>query len=229
MRVLDHSIWYVIYEVLLNPQVLLDALEQEYNSEQNEQVRNQVDFLNNQIRELKHEDEKLYKAYLADAFDETEYAEQRSHITNQLQTLSAEIGRIEAGLIRPEQYEDRKQEILAICQSAKISGLTFDTPFEVKQRIIRTIVDKITLNTNEGWYELEGVINGQYLFNNNDNSDGESNESGSQNNTNNGFERSQNKSNTQAFSSHKHPGQVRLNVKSNIVPKGKFSVCTWAR
>lgn len=229
MRILDHSIWYVIYEVLLNPQVLIDALEKEFNSEQNEQIRNQVDFLNNQIRELKLEDEQLYKAYLADAFDETEYAEHRSHITNQLQTLSVEIERIEEGLIRPEQYEERKQEILAICQSAKISGLAFDTPFEVKQRIIRTIVDKITLNANEGWFELEGVINGQYLFNNNDNIDGEANESGSQNNTNHGFGRNQNQSNTQAYSSGRPGRQVRLHVKSNIVPKGKFPVYTWTR
>lgn len=228
MRVLDHSIWYVIYEVLLNPQVLLDALEKEYNSEQNEQVRNQVVFLNNQIRELKHEDEKLYKAYLADAFDETEYAEQRRHITNQLQTLSAEIGRIEEGLIRPEQYEDRKQEILAICQSAKISGLAFDTPFEVKQRIIRTIVDKITLNANEGWFELEGVINGQYLFNN-DGKDGDPTDSGSQSSTHNGFGQDRNISNTQAYSSRRHGGLVRLHVKSNLVPKGKIPVYGWAR
>jgi len=228
MRILDHSIWYVIYEVLLNPQVLLDALEKEFNSEQNEQIRDQVDFLNNQIRELKLEDEQLYRAYLADAFDETEYAEQRSHITNQLQTLYAEIERIEEGLIRPEQYEERKQEILAICQNAKISGLAFDTPFEVRQRIIRTIVDQITLNANEGWFELEGVINGQYLFNNDDKV-GEPTDSGSQSSTNNGFGQNRNQSNTQAYSSRRHGGQVRLHVKSNLVPKGKIPVYGWAR
>ena len=226
MRILDHSIWYVIYEVLLNPQVLLDALEMEFNSEQNEQIRNQVDFLNNQVREMKLEDEQLYKAYLADAFDETEYAEHRSHITNQLQTLYTEIERIEKDLIRPEQYEERKQEILAICQNAKISGLAFVTPFEIKQRIIRTIVNKITLNANEGWFELEGVINGQYLFNNND---GRPNEGGTQNNSNNDIGRKQNKSNTQSYSSRKHDRLVRLHIKSNIVPKGKLLVYAWAR
>ncbi len=228
MRILDHSIWYLIYEVLLNPQILLDALEKEYNSEQNEQIRNQVDFLNNQIRELKLEDEQLYKAYLADAFDEIEYAEHRSRITNQLQTLSTELGRIEENLIHPEQYEERKQEILIICQNAKTSGLAFDIPFEIKQRIIRTIVDKITLNANEGWFELEGVINGQYLFNNDDNNEENSNESGAENNTRNGFERNRNKSNPQAFSSRVHGGQVRLHVKSNIVPKGEYPVYSWA-
>ena len=125
-----------------------------------------MEYLDSQIRELKLEDERLYRAYLADAFDETEYAEHRSLITSQLQRLQLERERLEANLMLPEQFEERKQEILVICQNTKLSGLVFDAPFEVRQRIIKTIVDKITLNANEGWFELEGVISGQYLFNN---------------------------------------------------------------
>jgi hypothetical protein len=68
-----------------------------------------------------------------------------------------------------EQFEERKQEILVMCQNAKKSGLAFDAPFDLRKRIIKTIVDKINLNANEGWFELKGVINGQYLFANNDN------------------------------------------------------------
>ena len=169
MRILDQAVWSVIYDVLLDPEIMLGALEREFNSEQNEQARNQIEFLEDQIKELKLEDERLYRAYLADAFDETEYAEQRSLITNQLQKLQAEISRIEGNVMLPEQFEERKQEILAICQNAKKSGLVFDAPFEVRKGIITTIVDKITINANEGWFELEGIINGQYLFENSEN------------------------------------------------------------
>ncbi len=229
MRILDHSIWCVIYEVLLNPRLLLDTLEKEFNSSQNEQIRNQVDFMNNQIRELKLEDEQLYKAYLADAFNETEYSEHRSHITNQIQTLQAEIGRVEENLISPEQFEERRQEILTICQNAKNSGLVFDTPLEVRQRIIRTIVDKITLNANEGWFELEGVINGQYLFDSDGNNDENSTEGGMENPPQQGPNRSRTNSNFHATSSRMHEGQVRLHLKSNMVPKGKFPIYSWAK
>lgn len=182
MRILDQAVWSVIYEVLLYPEIMLGALDREFNSEQNEQTKSQIQYLENQIRELKLEDEQLYKAYLADAFDEREYAEHRSLITNQLQKIQGELGRLEENLMSPEQFEERKQEILAICQNARSSGLVFDTPFEVRRRIIRTIVDKITLNANEGWFEIEGVINGQYLFDHseNDSNDG-SNEQGNNN------------------------------------------------
>lgn len=171
MRILDQSVWSVIYEVLLYPDIMIGALEAEFHSEQNEQTRSQIEYMENQIKELKLEDEKLYKAYLADVFDESEYAERRSFIKNQQQKLQTEMSRLEAGLMSVDQFEERKQEILMICQNAAKSGLVFDAPFEVRQRIIKTIVDKITLNANEGWFELEGIISGQYLFESN-NEDG---------------------------------------------------------
>ncbi|MCZ7547581.1 MAG: recombinase family protein [Anaerolineales bacterium] len=168
-RKLDQAVWSVIYEVLLYPDIMIEALEKEFASEQNEQTRNQIDYLESQIRELKLEDEQLYKAYLADAFDENEYAEHRSLITSQLQKLQTEIDQLAEGLMTVDQFEERKQEILALCQNAARSGLVFDAPFDVRQKIIHTIVEKITLNANEGWFEIEGVIKGQYLFDNSEN------------------------------------------------------------
>jgi site-specific DNA recombinase len=219
MRILDQSVWSVVYEVLLNPEIMLEVLEREFNCEQNEQVRSQVEFLNGQVQELKLEDEKLYKAYLADAFDEVEYSENRSMITDQLQKLQREKSRLEENLMLPAQYEERKQEIIAICQHARNSGLVFDTPFEVRQRIIKTIVDKITLNANEGWFELEGVINGQYLFNN----DGNPSESGNeQNDGNKGFERILRRSFGRSAAGRKYNIGLRLHFKSLIVRRGKL-------
>jgi hypothetical protein len=34
----------------------------------------------------------------------------------------------------------------------------------VKRNIIKTIVERIILNVNEGWFELEGVIRGRYYL-----------------------------------------------------------------
>jgi len=164
MRILDNAVWSVIYDVLLSPEIMIDALEREYMSDENEQTRAQITFLNRQIKELKVEDEKMYAAYLADAFDENEYAENRCILREQQQKLQVEVNRLESNLMSPEQFEERKQEIYLLCQNAAKSGLLFNAPFDVRQRIITTIVDKITLNANEGWFELEGVIRGQYLF-----------------------------------------------------------------
>jgi len=164
MRILDHAVWSVIYEVLLNPEIMIGALEREFHGEQNEQIRSQIEFLESQIRELKIEDERLYSAYLAGAFDENEYAEHRTLVKSQQQRHQADINRLMENVMSSEQFEERKQEIIAICQNAARSGLVFDAPFDVQQRIIKTIIDKITLNANEGWFEIEGVVSGKYLF-----------------------------------------------------------------
>ena len=37
-----------------------------------------------------------------------------------------------------------------------------DPPFELKQRIIRMIVDEIVLDVSEGWLQVSGAARGQY-------------------------------------------------------------------
>lgn len=219
MRILDQSVWSVIYEVLLNPGVMLEALDREFNSEQNEMARNQVDFLKGQIRELQLEDEKLYKAYLVDAFDEIEYGENRSLITNQLQRLQSEIGHLEENLMLPGQLEERKQEITALCQSARNSGLILDAPFEIRRRIIQTIVDKIVLNANEGWFEMEGVINGQYLFDDKEEDESNKGNTGGHEDSQ-GIGRIARRIYPRSASHPTYRGMLRLHVKSSINIKG---------
>jgi hypothetical protein len=64
-----------------------------------------------------------------------------------------------------EELEEKKQEIYMICQNAEKSGLVFDAPFDVQKNIITTIVDKIILDANASTFEIQGVLRGQYLFN----------------------------------------------------------------
>jgi site-specific DNA recombinase len=161
-HVLDEAVWSNVYEVLLHPDILLSALEREFRNDQNEQLRQQIIFLKEQIRESACEDTKLYRAYLAGAFDEVEYAEQRKALKDKSQNAASEIARLNSLLMTPEQYDERKQEIILICQNATANGLTLDAPFELKKRIIHTIIDRIVLNVNEGWFELNGIFSGRY-------------------------------------------------------------------
>ncbi len=161
---LEDAVWAVVHEVLLHSEILLGALEREFRGDKNEQIERQVAFLEAQTKDSKMEDEKLYKAYMAGVFDENEFAERRKLVKAHQQKLHDEITRLHGSLMSEEQYEMRKREILIVCQNAMKNGLSLDAPFEMKQRIIKTIVEKITLNVNEGWFELEGIIQGLYLL-----------------------------------------------------------------
>jgi len=202
---------------------MLGALERQFHSEQNEQTRGQIEYLDNEIRECKLEDERLYRAYLADAFDEAEYAEHRSLITNQPQKLQSERNKLEAQLMLPEKFEERKQEILFICENAHRSGLALNAPFHVRKRIISTIVDRIILNANEGWFELEGVISGQYLFD--DTAEEETNEGGNgQGNRREGFRKLARNAPSASASFGLHRRPVRLRLTSRIRFRGEMPI-----
>lgn len=164
MRILDAAVWTAIYEVLLHPEIMIEALEREYHGEANNQLRAQIDFLERQMKEVKQEDEKMYKAYLMDAFDADEYAEHRSALKDRLYKLRDEARKLNEKLMSPEAFEEKKQEIYMICQNAMKSGLVFDAPFKVRKSIITTIVDKIILDANASTFEIQGVLRGQYQF-----------------------------------------------------------------
>ncbi len=163
-HILDQAVWTAVYEVLLNPDILLGALEREFRNEHNEQLRRQIAFLESQLREAAVEDQKLYRAYLSNVFDEIEYAEYRKTLKENTQKLSAEISRIQSQLMSDGQYEERKREILMICKHATESGLTLDAPFEVRNRVIHTIIDRIRLDVNGGWFQLDGIFQGKYYL-----------------------------------------------------------------
>lgn len=180
-HVLENAVWTVIHEILLHPEILLDALEREFRGDRNEEIHRQITFLEDQVKNAKVEDEKLYKAYLAGVFDENEYAERRKLIKGNQQKLIEEINWLRGALMSDDQYEIRKRETLIVCENAQRNGLSLDAPFDIKRRIIKTIVEKITLNANEGWFELEGVIQGQYRLFDNINENGPYDGPGSEN------------------------------------------------
>jgi hypothetical protein len=161
-RILEDAVWSVVYQVLLHPEILIDVLEREFHGDRNEQVSRQIAFLESQIESSKTEDEKLYKAYVAGVFNEVEYAGRRKMIKDNQQRLTTELRQLNESLISLDRFEQQKQEILLICQRATANGLAHDAPFEVRRNIIKAVVEKIVLDVDGNWFELEGIIRGRY-------------------------------------------------------------------
>lgn len=161
-RILEEAVWSVVYQVLLHPQILLDVLDREFHGERNEQVSRQITFLQEQIKASKTEDEKLYKAYVAGVFNEVEYAGRRRMLKDNQQKLAAELEQLSGGLLSPDGFEQQKQKILLVCRQATANGLAQNAPCEIRRNIIKTIVERVVLNVDENWFELEGIIHGRY-------------------------------------------------------------------
>jgi hypothetical protein len=125
--------------------VLISILADEIRSGRNSVFSSQTLFIQSQIQEKQLEDQKLYRAYLANGFDELEFAERRKLLKEQVERLSDELTKVKSQIITEEQFEEQKRLILSIAEENRQKGLTVDAPFATKRQILKTVVDRIVL------------------------------------------------------------------------------------
>lgn len=159
---LDGAVWKTVSQALLEPQLIVDAMERQFANGPNAQLLREIEYLRRQLVDLDSEDEDLYRAYRAHAFDEQEFASRREHVKAQRKKNKDEIARLEGQVITRERLELNKQIVLHQANSLRERGLVADAPFEVQQAILKLVVDRISLNVDEGWFEIEGIISGNF-------------------------------------------------------------------
>ncbi len=164
----DDAVWSAVCRVLLEPEILIQALERNFAGGENAHLREEIAFLERQVKERNNEDEKLYRAYQADVFDEHEYAARRRLLKESRQKLLAEIEQLRSQVITEAQLEERKRMVREMAASAPRAKLIKDASFEDRQRIIKLVVDRVVLNVNEGWCRIEGAVGGLYPVPGND-------------------------------------------------------------
>jgi site-specific DNA recombinase len=161
-QVLDDAVWSTICKVLLDSQMLVESLERDYASGHNGSILEQIGFLEREINQRDEDDARLYKAYLAGAFDENEYAGKRRELRESRHRLEEDLHTLRGQVMTREDFHGRKRLVLAVADQALKSGLVMDAPFDIKQRVIKLVVDKIVLNVNEGWFRMDGMVRGKY-------------------------------------------------------------------
>lgn len=159
-KTLDSAVWKVISDFLTEPQTLIDSMDREYASGPNAQLQSEIEYLRGQLAESASEDEDLYQAYRAKAFDAGEFAARRETVKERRKKLNTEVSALEARVLTREKLELNKQRVLLQAAGLRERGLTPNPSFEVKQTILKTVVEKIRLNVDEGWFEIEGILPG---------------------------------------------------------------------
>ncbi len=170
---LEEVIWYVVSQTLTDPSLLIRVLNNEAQSAANRQLEEQIAYLEKEITAKKKEDDKLYKAFTADVFDEFEYKERRAILKDEDLKLRQELHILKGKVITAEEIEASKRMVLELAEHARKRSLNANTPFEMKQRIMKTLIDKVVLNVEEGWFSLEGVLQGTWMLPGNDCSESE--------------------------------------------------------
>ncbi len=162
--VLDHAVWDIVCQALLEPEVLLEALDTDQTSQRNRQLERQISFLEREFNLKADDDEKLLRAYMAGAFDENEYAARRKLLKEEKTRIEGELTALRDQVMTREQLEQRKAAVLAMSRQIQAQGIPVDPPFELKQRIIKLVVDNIVLDVGKGWLQLDGAIRGVFMI-----------------------------------------------------------------
>ncbi|MEM7132173.1 MAG: recombinase family protein [Chloroflexota bacterium] len=160
----EDAIWQVICTMVMQPECLIAQIEAQIDDDENVGIRKQIDFLGRQLDESQQEDEKLYRAFMADVFDEQEYAAKRRTLKDRIVTLEKEKEALTSRLISREVVEEDKALILKFAAHAREMGVMKDASFAFRKRVLKLLVDKIILNVIEGWFQMEGYISGVWTI-----------------------------------------------------------------
>lgn len=161
---IEDAVWKVVTQIIMQPELLLAELDRQLDDDSNASLKQQIAFLKRQINDSGQEDEKLYRAFLADVFDEHEFSARRKLLKEKVATLTQELEKLNERIVTHEEIEKDKASILAFANHAKESGFTKDAPFAVKQRLLKLLINTIYLNRRERQFRIEGHISGIWLI-----------------------------------------------------------------
>lgn len=159
---LENAVWASVCHALLEPEALIAQLDEELSNGENAGLNRQIAFLHKQIRESADEDQKLYRAYLADVFDEQEFKARRTALKEREQLLKDELRKLEERCVSKEQIELDKALLRTVASQMRESGIALDAPYELRKKIIRMVVDKIIVDSATQTFELQGQIRGNF-------------------------------------------------------------------
>lgn len=162
-KVLDAKVWTCIREVLFDPERLRPAIDRYFSKNGGDTSKEELAFVQSQLTELDLADERLYQAYMSGAFNAEEYADKRAKVRDQRQKLEAQKEELYARWSRRANQEHIKQSILDSAAELKQRAQD-EISFDLKRRIIMAVVERITVNVREEWFEIEGAINGRFDF-----------------------------------------------------------------
>jgi site-specific DNA recombinase len=160
---LDDLVWNAITQVLLDQHRLEEGLDRYFSEQRTDTTREEIVFIQSQFTELEFEDELLYQAYKARAFDADEYAQKRHALKEQQQRLQETKEQLQKRLSHQVSKQEWKQQILASAQVLRHQAANA-VPFELKRRVVLQVVDKVKVHSREEWFELEGAISGKFDF-----------------------------------------------------------------
>jgi hypothetical protein len=157
---LEPAVWGAITDVIYEPELVLQRLEEKYSRESLAEKERQLEYLQSQMQDKEDELDRWNKAYAAGFLNLAEWGEKKLAVQQEIAKLNVAIGKAKGQLTQKEDLKQQREIVLAELASVKDKDLGDggDLPFKMKRRIVGFLVDDIVVDAQQRTFELHGVI-----------------------------------------------------------------------
>lgn len=163
---IDPLIWEAVCQLITDPEILMGYIEEENEKFQRGELTDQLQYIERQLKQCEREAHQWDRAFAADILDIQEYQDKKHAVSlrqNELEQAQEKIADEMALVIAFERKREVIHDHLTMIQE---SGFALDLPFKEKRRIVAMLVDRVVIESEQGWYRIEGAIEGTYQFKN---------------------------------------------------------------
>ena len=158
-KIIEDAVWSVVQDVVLHPTVLLEYLDEQFTSSENQALFQQIEYLKTQVQRKKKSDDNDLLLLDLGTYTPQEYHERHLAYKEARQALEEEIAKLEKRVLTPEKVDEQKQLIMDIADATRqYQDMGNDTPFEVKKHIIKMYVRLITVDSHSQQLIIEGQV-----------------------------------------------------------------------
>lgn len=169
--VIDPHVWDTVCQLANDPDILINLLDEEHDKFKRGELNDQLKYIDRQIKNCLVEEEQWDKAYAAKIFSLEEYKQKRAAVQNRINALQDEWEKVSEEMAVLEILEQKRELIYERFKILKEAGFTPNMPFEEKRKMLATLIDKVVIDSKNGWYRLEGSVQGTYQYEDKSNSE----------------------------------------------------------
>ena len=169
---LERRVWEEIEAVIYDPSIVVRRLDEKVNEEYIVGYQAQLDYIARRLEELTVEKAKFEAAYQRDIYTLDEFEVKMKDIRGKAHALEISKAKVEAMLAETHSIEEKKQVVLKALEKIRIQvekarsekQLPQEIPFELKRKILATLVEVVWVNSKERTFTIDGEISGKFAF-----------------------------------------------------------------
>jgi len=169
---LERRVWEEIETVIYDPSIVLRRLDERANEENAIGYEAQLDYIDRQLEEIKKEKAKFEAAYQRDIYTLDEFEVKMKDLRGKARALEMSKAKVVSMLSETHSFEEKKEVVLTalgkirtqVERARSEKRQPQEIPFELKRKILSTLVEVIWVNSTDRTFTIEGEISGMFSF-----------------------------------------------------------------